>query len=88
MSSTWGESIIKFDEVTYSHVKNRPILEEVSFSVRKGAKITLMGQNGAGKSTIFKLITGELKIDEGDIHIQKDFQLLSQSRLSLVISLH
>mgnify|MGYP000205031583 CR=1 FL=1 len=70
MATNWGESIIKFDDVSYSHVKNRPILEEVSFSIRRGAKITLMGQNGAGKSTIFKLITGEHEIDEGDIHIQ------------------
>lgn len=75
MSNTWGESILKFDEVTYSHVKNRPILEEVSFSIRKGAKITLMGQNGAGKSTIFKLITGEVEPDEGEIHLNKDMSI-------------
>ncbi len=75
MATNWGESIIKFDEVTYSHIKNKPILEEVSFSIRKGAKITLMGQNGAGKSTIFKLITGELQIDDGDIHIQKGLSI-------------
>lgn len=75
MATNWGESIIKFDEVTYSHIKNKPILEEVSFSIRKGAKITLMGQNGAGKSTIFKIITGELSIDDGDIHIQKGLSI-------------
>lgn len=75
MATNWGETIIKFDEVTYSHVKNKPILEEVSFSIRKGAKITLMGQNGAGKSTIFKIITGEYKIDEGDIHISKGLSI-------------
>ncbi|MEN9605034.1 MAG: hypothetical protein RJB39_719, partial [Candidatus Parcubacteria bacterium] len=75
MSNNWGESILKFDEVSYSHVKNRPILEEVSFSIRKGAKITLMGQNGAGKSTIFKLITGEIEPDEGELHINKGLSI-------------
>lgn len=91
MSTNWGESILKFDEVSYSHVKNRPILEEVSFSIRKGAKITLMGQNGAGKSTIFKLITGEIEPDEGDIHINKGLsiaisrQVIPRDQLELTV---
>lgn len=38
--------------------------------IRRGAKLTLMGQNGAGKSTIFSLITGKLRPDEGDINLQ------------------
>ncbi len=91
MANTWGESILKFDEVSYSHVKNRPILEEVSFSIRKGAKITLMGQNGAGKSTIFKLITGEIESDEGEIHINKGLsiaisrQVIPRDQLDLTV---
>jgi ABC-type sugar transport system ATPase subunit len=40
-------------------------LDEASFSVREGSKITLMGQNGAGKSTIFKIIKGEYKAHSG-----------------------
>ena len=36
--------------------------------MREDAKFTLMGQNGAGKSTMFKLITGEFKPDKGKIH--------------------
>ncbi len=48
------------------------MLEEANFSVRENAKITVMGQNGAGKSTIFKLMTGALKPLEGSVHIQKD----------------
>lgn len=43
------------------------MLEEASFSVRENAKITIMGQNGAGKSTIFKLITGELNPESGRV---------------------
>lgn len=66
---------MSFDEVSYSHVKNKPILLETSFNIRKNAKITLMGQNGAGKSTIFKLIKGEYEVDEGDIHIKKDLSI-------------
>ncbi len=51
------------------HGHNKPILDEVGFSVRRGTKVTLMGQNGAGKSTIFGLITRALKPEAGDIHI-------------------
>lgn len=66
-----NEVIVRFDDVSfeYSHIK--PILEEVSFSLRKGAKITIMGQNGAGKSTIFGLITKTLEPTEGQIHMER-----------------
>ncbi len=53
-----AETIIRFDKVSYEWGINKPILDEVSFSIRRGAKFTLMGQNGAGKSTIFGLISG------------------------------
>ncbi len=67
MSQT--NTIIRFEEVSFGHTEEHPILDEVSFSVRENTKITLMGQNGAGKSTIFKLITGELKPRVGKIHL-------------------
>lgn len=44
-----------------------PMLDEVSFSLKRGMKVTLMGQNGAGKSTVFKLIADILTPDEGKI---------------------
>jgi ATPase subunit of ABC transporter with duplicated ATPase domains len=61
--------ILRFSDVTYEYVHNKPLLSEASFSVRAGSRITLMGQNGAGKSTLFKMITGELKPTEGTINI-------------------
>lgn len=62
-----GDVIIRFDNVTYGYDEKKLLLEEASFSVREHAKITIMGQNGAGKSTIFKMITGELKPLTGTI---------------------
>lgn len=56
-----NETVISFKEVDFHYDFRKPILEEVSFNVRKGSKITIMWQNGAGKSTIFKLINGTLK---------------------------
>ena len=69
------EVILRFDEVTFEYLHKKPLLGEASFCVRKGAKITLMGQNGAGKSSIFKLIRGELKPLKGLISINKDLSI-------------
>ncbi len=66
-----GDVLLRFQDVTFSYDHKKPILTEASFSVRENAKLTIVGQNGAGKSTIFKLITGELKPQGGQIHIKK-----------------
>jgi len=66
------EVILSFKDVKFEYLEKKPILDEANFSIRRGAKITLMGQNGAGKSTIFKLIKGELKAKEGLISITND----------------
>ncbi len=64
------EVIVRFDDVTFEFVEKKPLLKDANFSIRENTKITLMGQNGAGKSTIFKLITGELQPKKGTIHIK------------------
>jgi ATPase subunit of ABC transporter with duplicated ATPase domains len=64
-----NEIIIRFDKVSFDYGYNKPILDEACFSVARGSKITFMGQNGAGKSTIFKLITEELIPESGNVHI-------------------
>ena len=64
-----GETILRFDKVFFAHRHDKPILDEVDFSVRQGLKIALMGQNGAGKSTIFQLITGALEPDSGTVSV-------------------
>ncbi|MFA6974111.1 MAG: ATP-binding cassette domain-containing protein [Parcubacteria group bacterium] len=61
--------VLRFNEISFEHQYKKPLLDEVSFSVRRGAKLTLMGQNGAGKSTLFGLIRGELKPKSGNIFI-------------------
>lgn len=56
-----NETVISFKWVEFHYDHRKPILEDATFNVRAGSKITLMGQNGAGKSTIFKLINGSLQ---------------------------
>src|SRR3989344_2014551 len=64
-----NNTVVRFEDVSFEYGHAKPILEEVNFSVREGAKITLMGQNGAGKSTIFGLIMGTVKPESGSIHL-------------------
>jgi ATP-binding cassette subfamily F protein 3 len=71
MANEHGNVIIRFSGVTFGYDEENPLLEEVDFSVREDAKITVMGQNGAGKSTIFKLLLGQLKPQEGAVHIKQ-----------------
>jgi ATPase subunit of ABC transporter with duplicated ATPase domains len=67
MSRTDG--LIVFSDVHYEYTHTKPILIGANFVIRRGSKMTLMGQNGAGKSTIFSLITGEYVPTEGAINI-------------------
>jgi ATPase subunit of ABC transporter with duplicated ATPase domains len=64
-----NEAILRFEEVSFEYGHNKPILDAVSFGVRSGSKIALMGQNGAGKSTIFGLINGINTPENGEINI-------------------
>ena len=72
-----GDTVIRFEEVSFEYGHNKPILDEVSFTVRRGTKITLMGQNGAGKTTIFGLILGAAgeaagyEPEGGEIHLAR-----------------
>jgi ATPase subunit of ABC transporter with duplicated ATPase domains len=85
------EAIIRFENVTFEYGANKPILDQVSFLIRKKNKLTIMGQNGAGKSTIFKLITGELHPEEGKINIVKGVsiaisrQVIARNELELTV---
>lgn len=75
------EAVLRFEEVSFGFGHNHPILEEVDFSVRKGMKVTVMGQNGAGKSTIFKLIAGELHPDDGKIQIPRGITIATAKQV-------
>ena len=50
-------------------IKNKIIVQDISFSINKGDVVGLLGPNGAGKTTIIKLILGLIKISEGTVFI-------------------
>lgn len=70
-----GEVIVRFDKVSFNFGPQKIILDEADFTVRRGSKITIMGQNGAGKSTMFGMITGQHEPIEGNIHIQQGLSI-------------
>jgi ABC-type Mn2+/Zn2+ transport system ATPase subunit len=70
MSSNQNPVILRFDDVSFAYNDGKhPILVDSDFSLRQNTKITIMGQNGSGKTTIFKMILGELKPQKGKINI-------------------
>ncbi|MCP5292626.1 MAG: ABC transporter ATP-binding protein/permease [Burkholderiales bacterium] len=65
---------IRFDHVNFSYDTNRQILFDVSFEIRSGQTIAVVGQSGSGKSTLARLLfrfydiqSGSIRIDDQDI---------------------
>lgn len=72
---------IEFEDVTFSYLDDKTILENMNFKVNKNEKIALVGETGSGKSTIANLICRFYDIDKGVIKIDgvniKDIKLKS-----------
>ncbi len=61
--------MIEFDQVSFEYEKGKPVLTDVSFSVEPGESVGLIGANGAGKSTILKLILGLIRPTSGTVNV-------------------
>ena len=68
--------MIEFQNVSFSYEKNRPVLKDLSFRIETCEAVGLIGANGAGKSTVMKLllglISGEGRIVVDDIEVRKE----------------
>jgi len=67
--------VIRFDHVSFSYSDSNVILEDASFSVHRNSIVTIIGQNGAGKSTIFKLLLGKLQPQNGKINLERGIKI-------------
>lgn len=59
---------IEFDNVNFAY-NDKPVIENLSFSLQEGKSYALVGSSGSGKSTVAKLISGFYNVDEGSIKI-------------------
>ena len=62
-----GKTPLEVQNLTFHYDDKAPLFEKLSFMLTRGEKFLIVGENGIGKSTLLKLIVGELKPDEGSI---------------------
>ena len=73
--------MIEFEHVNFSYEKGRPVLQDLSFRIEKGEAVGLIGANGAGKSTVMKLLLGLLT---GEGRVAVDGQAVCKANLAEV----
>src|SRR6056297_2575765 len=58
--------MLRIDDITYS-VAGRTLIEHASATIPEGHKVGIVGRNGTGKTTLFRLLRGELALEGGSI---------------------
>ena len=76
------QSVIRYEDVSFSYQENRPVLQHINLDIHKGQTIALVGQSGSGKTTLADLLprfydpsVGRITIDGIDIRNVKTFDL-------------
>lgn len=70
--------MLSVEQLSFSYLKNTPILKNLSFKVPQGTHVSIIGESGCGKSTLLKLLYGLHDADEGEI-FWNDEQILGPS---------
>lgn len=64
-----AETLLAVRNLTYSYDGEKNALEDVSFDVKRGEFVSVLGKNGSGKSTITKLVMGVIEPDQGSMSL-------------------
>ena len=81
---------IKFDKIIFSYVREENVLKDISFNVKSGEKVAIVGATGSGKTTIINLLTRFYDPQNGSIELDniniKDLDIFSlRSKIALVL---
>ena len=74
--------ILRADKITFGFSTD-PLLKDSSFQIQEGDKIALIGPNGTGKTTLLKILTGEITSYDGKIIKKKDFKIGFQEQFRI-----
>ncbi len=66
--------MLRIDDIRYA-VEGRPLFEGASAVIPDGHKVGLVGRNGTGKTTLFRLIRGEIALEGGDIRVPRQARI-------------
>lgn len=66
--------MLHINDLTY-RIEGRPLFTQATFAINEGHKVGLVGRNGTGKSTLFRLIKGDISPDDGEINLRKNMRL-------------
>ena len=66
--------MLRINNLTY-RIEGRPLFEQASANIPTGHKVGLVGRNGTGKTTLFRLIRGEIDVDGGDIALPRNWRI-------------
>lgn len=75
-----GKQVFELKDVSFAYAGMPPVIEDLTWLIGPGERIGILGQNGAGKSSLLKLLEGKLKPTQGTVKIGKSvkFGILSQ----------
>ena len=78
-----GKSVVKMDHVYKAY--DRPIVSDLTLKINRGDRLGIIGPNGGGKTTLLKLIMGQIEPDKGDVKLGVNLEplVLDQKRETL-----
>ena len=80
-----GDEVLNAENISLSFDGNSPLFQNVKLEIRRGEKIFLIGPNGCGKTSLFKILLGQYQQDTGTVRLGTgvDIGYYEQSQLSL-----
>jgi len=66
--------VLHINDLTY-RIEGRPLFTQATLAISEGQKFGLVGRNGTGKSTLFRLIKGDISPDDGEINFRKNMRM-------------